>query len=278
MLRLTLFLLSFTAFGQFNAKWNIPTEPHKIATNLYYVGTNDLSCYLVTSPQGHILINMAYEESVPLVVDSIKKLGFKPTDVKILLISHAHDDHMGGIAAMQKATGAKVQIMDGDAPVVESGGKALFYYQDTMHWKPVKVDRVLHDRDEVKLGGNTLVAHLTPGHTKGCTTWTMKADGKDVLILGSVSINPGVHVTGMPRYPEIEQAYAQSFRVLKALSCDIFLASHASLYNMDEKLARAKKGDANAWVDPKLYREVIARYEGLYNKQVAEERASAKKH
>ncbi len=273
--RIALFFASCAALAAYQPAWNKPFPPHKIAGNLYYVGTNELACFLIATPQGHILINPGYEQTVPLVLDSIRTLGFKPTDVKILAISHSHDDHMGGLADMKKATGAKVYIMEGDVPVVEGGGKGDFRWENETRYKPTKVDHVMHDGEEVKLGGSTVVAHLTPGHTKGCTTWTMKVDGKDALILGSVSINPGVKVSGMPKYPEIAGAYAQSFRVLKALSCDIFLASHAPLYNMAEKYERAKKGDKDAFVDPKLYREVIAKYEADYQKQLAAERAAA---
>jgi len=273
--RIALFFFSCALFAGYQPSWNKPFPPYKIAGNLYYVGTNEMASFLITTPQGHILINPNFEQSVPLILDSVRKLGFKPTDVKILTISHAHDDHMAGLADLQKATGAKVYIMDGDVPVVEGGGKGDFRFEGEMVYKPTKVDHILHDREEVKLGGTTLVAHLTPGHTKGCTTWTMKVDGKDVLILGSVSINPGVKVSGMPKFPGITEAYAQSFRVLKALSCDIFLASHASLYDMAAKYERLKKGDKDAFVDPKMYRDVIERFETTYQKQLAAERAAA---
>src|SRR5262249_41469883 len=149
------------------------------AGNLYYVGTQGLASYLVTTPAGHILINSDLEANVPQIRDSVVTLGFKIEDVKILLVSHAHFDHVAGSAALKKLTGARYMVMDADVSVVESGGKTDFQYGDGTHYPPTKVDRVLHDGDEVKLGDATLVAHLTPGHTRGCTTWTLKAGGLD---------------------------------------------------------------------------------------------------
>src|ERR1043165_4930484 len=186
--------------------WTEAFPPFKIAGNLYYVGSKGLASYLITTPKGHILINSSLESSVPLIQDSITKLGFKVTDVKILLISHAHWDHDAGSAAIKKLTGASYMVMEGDVPVVESGGKTDFQYSTKPEWlyPPTKVDRVLHDRDEVKLGGTTPVAHLTPGHTKGCTTWTLKVkDGAktyDAVIIGSPNVNPGYKLVGNTLY------------------------------------------------------------------------------
>jgi hypothetical protein len=171
-------------------EWTEPFPPFKIAGNLYYVGSKGLANYLVATPQGHILINSDLEESVPLIRSSVEKLGFRFEDIKILLLSHAHWDHDGGSAGIKKLTGATYMVMDADVPVVESGGKADFHYGDdaATHVAPARVDRVLHDDDEVKLGGAVLTAHLTPGHTKGCTTWTMKVQegdrSYDVVIVG----------------------------------------------------------------------------------------------
>jgi hypothetical protein len=159
-------------FGDFTADWNKPVMPFAIAGNIYYVGTNYLASYLVKTPAGAILINPDYEESVPLIKSSVEKLGLQFTDIKIILISHAHDDHAAGCALAKKLSGAKLMVMDADVPVIEQGGVGDFYYKT--RWAAAKVDRVLHDMSEVKLGGTTLTAHLTPGHTKGCTTWTME--------------------------------------------------------------------------------------------------------
>ena len=160
--------------------WINPFPPHRVMGNLYYVGSEGLASYLVTTPDGNILINSSLEQSVPLIQASIEKLGFKFSDTKILLISHAHWDHCAGSAKIIQMTGAKYMVIDADVPVVESGGKKDFRYGNdaSTFYPPAKVDRVLHDGDEVKLGDAVLVAHKTAGHTKGCTTWTMKVDGR----------------------------------------------------------------------------------------------------
>ncbi len=193
--------------AQVPPEWTEPFPPFRIAGNLYYVGTKDLASYLIATPQGHILINSNLDATVPLIRSSVEHLGFKFNDVRILLISHAHWDHDAGSATIKRLTGAKYMVMDGDVPVVESGGKKDFHYGDTpsSQYAPAKVDRVLHDGDEVALGGAVLVAHLTPGHTKGCTTWTLKVSeaGKtyDVAIVGSPNVNPGYKLVNNPLYP-----------------------------------------------------------------------------
>src|SRR5260221_13095173 len=193
LLGILLAVMGFTgcAAAQNDPAWTEPFPPFHIAGNLYYVGSKGLANYLITTPQGHILINSDLEANVPLIRASVEKLGFKFTDIKILLISHAHWDHNAGSALIKAQTGAKYMVMDADVGVVESGGKTDFQYGNvaTSLYTPTKVDRVLHDGNEVKLGGAVLVAHLTPGHTKGCTTWTMKVQeaGKtyDAVIVGS---------------------------------------------------------------------------------------------
>src|SRR5262249_12285357 len=230
-------LLSFAiaaAFAQQPAEWTEPFPAFKIAGNLYYVGSKGLANYLIATPQGHILINSDLDANVPLIKDSLEKLGFKFADVKILLISHAHWDHDAGSATIKRLTGAQYMVMDADVPVVESGGKQDFNYgKDTSTLYPAtKVDRVLHDGDKVTLGGTTLVAHLTPGHTKGCTTWTMTVEegGKryNVVIVGSPNVNPGYKLAGNAAYPKIADDYERGFRVLASLPCDIFLGAHGA--------------------------------------------------
>src|SRR4051812_36057241 len=178
LFRITVMALSLagSVAAQNNPDWTQPFPPFRIAGNLYYVGSKGLANYLITTPQGHILVNSDLEANVPLIRASVEKLGFKFEDIKILLISHAHWDHDAASASIKRLTGAKYMVMDADVPVVESGGKSDFQYGDdqAMLYPATKVDRVLHDADEVTLGGAVLVAHLTPGHTKGCTTWTMK--------------------------------------------------------------------------------------------------------
>jgi metallo-beta-lactamase class B len=251
------------------ADWLVAFPAHRVVGDVYYVGSAGLASYLITTPAGHILINSSLEASVPLIQASVEKLGFKFSDIKILLISHAHGDHCAGSARVKELTGAKYMVMDGDVPVVESGGKADFQYGGAPEnlYPATKVDRVLLDGDEVKLGGVVLVAHKTPGHTMGCTTWTMKArdgvDGKtyNVVIVGSPNVNPGYKLVNNAAYPEIAPDYERAFRVWKALPCDVFLGAHGGYYGMAEKFARLKDGAANPFVDPEGYKSYIAERE-----------------
>lgn len=229
--------------------WNKPFPPHKVIGNVYFVGTDQLGSFLIVTPEGDILINTDFETTVPVIRASVEKLGYKMTDIKIILGSHAHGDHMEGDAAMKELTGARVMAMEQDVPALRKmmpGGKAH------------PIDRILHDGDEVTLGGTTLVAHLTAGHTKGCTTWTLKAQdgGKtyDVVILGSIGVNPGYILVGNKDYPQIADDYVRSFRVLRALHCDVFLGSHGRFYGLNEKYPKLQKGGANPFIDPQGYK------------------------
>src|SRR5882762_6730980 len=269
-------------FAQSSPDWTEPFPPFRIAGNLYYVGSKGLANYLITTPQGHILINSDLESSVPLIRASVERLGFKFNDIRILLISHAHWDHDGGSAEIKKLTGASYMVMDGDVSVVESGGKTDFQYgnQPTSLYPPTKVDRVLHNGDEVKLGGTTLVAHLTPGHTKGCTTWTMKLKdaGKiyDVVIVGSPNVNEGYKLVDNPAYPEIASDYERTFRVLKSLPVDIFLGAHGSYFDLQTKYARLKEGASTPFVDPAGYKSYITDREEAFRKELAKQQAAAR--
>jgi metallo-beta-lactamase class B len=265
--------LAISAFAQ-TPDWTEPFPPHKIADNLYYVGSKGLASYLITTPQGNILINSSLETSVPLIQAGIEKLGFKFSDTKILLISHAHWDHDAGSAAIKKLTGAQYMVMDADVPVVESGGTTDFQYGKTPgnQYPPAKVDHVLHDGDQVKLGNVVLTAHKTPGHTKGCTTWTMKATdaGKtyDVVIIGSPNVNAGYKLVNNALYPEIAQDFENTFRVLKSLPCDIFLGAHGDYYGMLAKYPRLKPGAANPFIDPGGYKKYVAEREETFRNEL----------
>jgi len=263
------------------ADYTVPFPPFHIAGNLYFVGSKGLANYLITTPQGHILINSDLAENVPMIRASVEKLGFKFSDIKVLLISHAHFDHDAGSAALIKATGAKYMVMDADVPVVESGGKEDFQYGTENLYPPVHVDRVLHDGDEVKFGGATLVAHLTPGHTKGCTTWTMKVDeaGKsyDVVIVGSPNVNPGYRLVNNARYPQIASDYEKMFRVLKSLPCDIFLGAHGSYFDMEDKYAKSKGSAPGAFVDPAGYAAFVAERERAFRAELAKQQTAARR-
>jgi metallo-beta-lactamase class B len=253
--------------------WTEPFPPHKVVDNVYYVGSRGLSSYLVTTPQGNILINSSLEQSVPLIQASIEKLGFKFSDVKILLISHAHWDHCAGSAKIKQLAHAKYMVMDADVPEIEAGGKGNFQYDTpASHYPATKVDRILHDGDKVELGGSTLVAHLTPGHTKGCTTWTMKArdGGKmlDVVIVGSPNANTGYKLVNNALYPQIAADFERMFRVLKALPCDVFLGAHGSYYGMEEKFPKLKAGGANPFIDPEGYKSYVAEREQAFRTEL----------
>ncbi|HSU84734.1 MAG TPA: subclass B3 metallo-beta-lactamase, partial [Thermoanaerobaculia bacterium] len=236
--------------------WNRPVEPYRIAGNIYYVGASDITSYLIATPEGHILLDGGFVETAPIIEANIRKLGFKLEDVKILLSSHAHFDHAGGLAELKARTGAKFAAIDKEAPLLARGGKGDFYFGDKGPFPPIQADRILHDGDTVTLGGTTLTAHLTPGHTMGNTTWTTKArEGDrtyDVVFAASTSILPRVSLTNNPKYPEIAEDYAKAFRILKSLPCDVFLSSHASFYDGLAKADRLRKGaKENPFVDPR---------------------------
>lgn len=266
------FLLAFCLPALCFAQKETVFPPHKVIGNVYYVGSVEYASYLITTPQGHILVNPSFETSVPLIQASVEKLGFKFSDIRILLTSHAHDDHIAGCAAVHEATGAKLFIMTGDQDIVSSGGKGDFQYNAS--WRPCKVDRVLKDRDEVKLGGATLTARHTPGHTRGCTTWTLKATeaGKnfDVVIVGSPNVNPGYKLIGNAKYPNIADDYRRCFQVLKSLHCDVFLGAHGNYYGMEEKYSRLGKGP-NPFIDPEGYKSWVAEKEKTFLEKLAEQ-------
>ena len=297
--KLLLFLLFLTllsapsSLAQNPPDWLTPFPPHRVIANIYYVGSQGLASYLIATPQGHILINSDLDANLPLLRESIEKLGFHFTDVKILLISHAHWDHCAGSARIKELTGAQYMVMDADVPVVESGGKTDFQYGNDPEklYKPVKVDRLLHDGDEVRLGAAVLVARKTPGHTKGCTTWTTRvADaGKtfDVVIVGSLNVNPGYKLVNNSAYPQIAQDYQQTFRVMNSLPCDIFLGAHGTYYNMEEKFARLQAASpqaasytrqiscANPFFDPAGYKAYVADRERAFLEELHRQQQGA---
>ncbi len=239
--------------------------PHKIIGNLYYVGTESLASFLVATPDGLILINSDYERTVPVIRSSVEKLGFRFNDIKILLGSHAHADHMQGDAMVKELSGATVMAMEQDVPAL----RAM-----TPGNKPHPIDRVLHDGEEVTLGGTTLVAHLTPGHTRGCTTWTMKVqDGGrtyNVVIIGSVGVNPGFKLVNNPDVPQIADEYMRSFRILRSLPCDVPLGSHPAMYNLAEKFEKSGKGP-NPFIDPAGYKSELDIQENAFQAVLAQQ-------
>jgi len=250
---------------------NTAFPPHKIVGNIYYVGTNSLASFLVTTPQGHILINTSYERTVPIIKASVEKLGFKFTDIKIILGSHAHGDHMEGDALAKELSGGQVMAMAEDVPALQRmqpGGKAH------------PIDKVLHDGDEVNLGGTTLHALLTPGHTRGCTTWTMdvQENGKPlrVVIIGSLGVNPGFVLVNNKDAPQIVEEFERAYKVMRSLRADVPLGSHPGMYNMAEKYARIGKGP-NPYIDPAGYKAELDLVEGVFRRALDEQRKAAPK-
>ena len=244
--------------------------PHKIIGNLYYVGTTSLASFLVVTPQGNILIDSTYERNVPTIQKSIEQLGFKFSDTKILLGSHAHGDHQEGDALVKQLTGAQVMAMAEDVPALEAmkpGGK------------PHPIDRVLHDGDTVTLGGATLVAHITPGHTRGCTTWTMQVaeGGKtlDVVIIGSFGTNPGFQLVNNKDVPGIAQEFMRTFKAARSLPCDVPLGSHPGMYNLQEKYAKLRAGGPNPFIDPQGYKTEIDIAEAMFRAVLAAQQKAA---
>lgn len=250
-----------------------PFPPFRIAGNLYYVGTDDLASYLIVTPKGNILINSDLEANVPMIKASIEKLGFKFSDTKILLISHAHFDHAAGSKLIKQQTNAKYMVMDADVPLVQSGGKTDFHYANdaSIYFPPTSVDKILHDGDQVKLGGSVLTAHLTAGHTKGCTTWSMQVTdhGKQyqVVMVGSVNVNPGYKLVNNKTYPSIAKDYAHAIQLLKSLPCDIFLGAHAGYFDLKKKYALLNKSATNPFIDPEGYKKHIAQKEQEFYKE-----------
>jgi metallo-beta-lactamase class B len=263
-----------------NADWRRPFPAFQLIGNVYWVGTYDLSTYLITTDAGHILINTGFEETVPLIVGGVEQLGFKSSDVKILLATHAHLDHVAGLAELKRMTGAEMWMSEADAASLEDGGKSDFRFGDSPEtfYDPVQVDRRLKDQDTIALGGVTVTAHHHPGHTKGATSFTLtvRENGRDyrVAIVNMGSINPGVTVSGMPKYPTIADDYARTFAAQKALPIDVFLASHAAQFGMHEKYKPGDAYDPNRFVDPAGYLRAVERLEGIYREQLATERAA----
>jgi metallo-beta-lactamase class B len=247
---------------------NKPFPAHKVIANVYFVGTADLGSYLITTSEGHILVNTDYETTVPQIRSGVGKLGFRFTDIKIILGSHAHGDHMEGDAMVKEFTGARVMAMEQDVPALK---------RITPGGKPHPVDRVLHDGEEVKLGSTTMTAHLTPGHTKGCTTWSMTATeaGKtyNVVIVCSVGWNPGYILVNNKDYPQISDDYVRSFATLRKLPCDIFLASHSGFYDLAGKYAKLGQGGPNPFEDHAGYLAYVDQKEQSFYAELARQKA-----
>lgn len=261
-----------------NDEWTRPFPPFKLIGNVYWVGSYDLSTYLITTPQGNILINTGVGDTAQQIKKSVEQLGFKLSDTKIITATHGHYDHVAGVAALKRMTGARVLIAEPDKDLLETGGKADFRFGNTpeAQFEPVKVDGTFKDGESISLGGTTLVARLTAGHTKGATSFLLNVQdgGKTyrVVIANMGSINPGVTVSGMPNYPTITQDYAKTFLTQKDMKIDVWLASHASQFRMHEKYKPGDPFSPDRFVDPQGFLKSVQQLEKTYLDQLAKER------
>jgi metallo-beta-lactamase class B len=277
-----LLVLSSLALAQETAEWrswNQPIPPFRVVGNIYYVGANEITSFLITSPRGHILLDGGFAETAPQIEANIEKLGFHLRDVKVLLNSQAHSDHAGGFAELKRATGARLLIAPGDAELVARGGHDDFAFGNTMVYPASKPDGTFKDGEEIRVGDAAMIAHITPGHTRGCTTWTttVAEGGKsyDVTFLCSVSA-PGYRLVNNTKYPNIVDDYRESFRRLKAMHTDIFLASHGSFFNLEQKRKAIAPGKPNPFIVPGEFAAFLARSERDFNAQLAKQQAAAK--
>ena len=279
-------LLALTPLGvraqntQAAREMNQPAAPFRILGNVYYVGASDVASYLIATREGNIILDGGFAETAPQIEANIQTLGFKTGDVKILLNSHAHFDHAGGLAELKDNSGAKLFAMDGDAGLLASGGRGDFFFGDTELFPPVAPDRVIHDGDTVSLGGTTLTAHRTAGHTRGCTTWTMTANeaGKDynVVFVCSASVLDGYQLVYHTSYPGIAEDYEKSFRIWKTLPCDVFLGAHGQFFNLTEKRKELMSGaKENPFIDPAGYEAYVSRNEADFRAELNREKAMA---
>jgi metallo-beta-lactamase class B len=257
---------------------NRPIEPYKIAGNLYYVGSSGISSFLIATPAGHVVIDAGYESTVPIIEANIRKLGFKVEEVRYLLNTQAHYDHAAGFAALKKDTGAQLVVSGPDADVIERGGTRDFSFGDKYPFPPAKVDRRVKDGDTVTLGKLTLHAHVTPGHTKGCTTWSFEVIENnrpyDVVNMCGLTVLDTTRLVGNAAYPEIVADYERSFAVLRKLSVDIFIGAHPSYYDGTAKAAKLKASPAapNPFVDPEGYWTYIDEAEKAFRARLAKEK------
>jgi metallo-beta-lactamase class B len=288
-LLLILFCGSKGLLAEIDPSWTTPLPPFRIADNLYYVGSQELASYLVVTAKGNILINANLGTSPSQIRASVEKLGFRWSDTKILLNSQAHSDHMGGAAEVIRETGAKNMVMDGDVNVVETGGRADFLSPspNIVIYTPVHVDRVLHDRDTVSLGAVILTAHKTAGHTRGCTTWTMRShvpgepEGtlRNIVIVGGTGFWSEYHFVAAPghavSYPNIAQDFQHTFSELRALPCDVFLGAHGGYFDMLTKLKRYPQAGPSVFIDPAGYKEFVADAQETFRKALSKQEAAA---
>ena len=270
--------ISFERQPVTNETWLEPFPAHRVVGDVYYVGTYDLAAFLVTTPDGHILINTGVYDSADMIRTSVESLGFDFDDIEILLTTQAHWDHVADLAEIKRRTGARLFAQERDVPVLEDGGNSDFRFPEGrgVIFEPVMVDRVLHHGDTIELGGTVLTLHHHPGHTKGASSFTFDTedDGRtySVLVVNMASINNGVELLNMPGYPEIAGDYAATFAAQKALAFDVWVSSHGRHFGLYDKFSPGDPYDPERFVDPDGYAAKIAEYEQLYLDQLAAER------
>ncbi|MBX9625299.1 MAG: subclass B3 metallo-beta-lactamase [Gemmataceae bacterium] len=263
-------------------KWEEPTDPVRIAGPVYFVGTKGLGSYLIATADGHVLLNTGMPSSAQMIAASVKKLGFDPKDIKLLIAGHPHIDHVGALADLKEQTGAKVAIMREDVQAITDGGKDDFHYGGdwkVMGFRQCKVDRVLRDEDTIKMGDVVLTAYHTPGHTRGATTWVASIvdDGKPLVVAwpDGGGVNPGYRLVKNPSYPGIDRDYRRTFDRWERLKPDVFLAPHTEAFGFAEKRKRAARDGVAAWVDPEGYRRWVATKKREFEELVELETAPA---
>jgi metallo-beta-lactamase class B len=274
-------VLAFSAFGQQSEedrRWNTPVEPFNIVGNVYYVGAAEITSYLITTPKGHIIIDAGFSETVPQIVANVKKLGFDPKDIKILLNTQAHYDHAGGFAELKRLTGAKMMASEADKSLLERGGRNDFAFGDRFPYEPVKADKIIRAGVSISLGGVSLTPLVMPGHTKGATSYLYetKEAGKryQVLFFSSVS-TPGYQLVGNKDYPDLVDDLQKTIARVKKLSPDVFLASHASFFDLLGKAERLKKSPgSNPFIDKAEFTKFIAGGEQAFLNRLEEQRKS----
>jgi metallo-beta-lactamase class B len=275
-----LLALILVAQAQFNrSEANAPREPFRVVGNIYSVGAAEVTSFLITSPKGHVLLDGGLPETAPQIERNVEKLGFKLEDVKILLLSHAHFDHAGGLAELKRRTGAQVVLSLADSEAVARGGKGDPQYGDSLPFPRVFADRVVQDQAVVRVGPTEMVAHLTPGHTKGCTSWTtvQREEGREVHVLFTCSLSApeGTRLVGNSQYPRIVEDYERSFRLLRGLPCDVLLGPHASFFHQDERHARMAPGAPNPFIDPPACVAYLDSAEKAFRERLEAEKAAA---
>ncbi|MDQ8731822.1 subclass B3 metallo-beta-lactamase [Bradyrhizobium sp. LHD-71] len=265
--------------AQMRAKWNTPTEPFRVIDNVYYVGTAGLSSFLVTSPDGHVLIDTGLPEATPLIKTNIDKLGFKLADIKVLLNTHAHLDHTGGLAELKKETGAQMVSSAADKPLLEGGYYPGRENDAELKFPPVKVDRIVGDGEKVTVGKLTLVAHMTPGHSPGCTTWTTVTREKrwnhTVVFFCSATVAANRLVGSNVTYPGIVEDYRKTFAKAKGIFADVFLAPHPEMFKMDEKRPQIGRSAFNPFIKAAEFHAFIRDAEKAFDEGLAKQKAAA---